>query len=81
MTKDGYQDRMRHETAKANGRIASGYEALAVEFRRRMRKADDKAQAAPTKGKQEALRRRSDLFGQAAKELEDKAVKLKASGA
>ncbi|SFG55404.1 hypothetical protein SAMN05192565_105162 [Methylobacterium gossipiicola] len=81
MAKDDYQDRVKRETAKTNGRIAADYEALATKFRARMRKADDKAQAAATKGKQEALRRRSDLFGQAAKELEDKVAKLKAAGA
>jgi len=81
MAKDKDQDRVRRETTKTNGRIATGYEALAVKFRARMRKADDKAQAAATRGKQEALRRRSELFGQAAKELEDKVAKLKAAGA
>lgn len=81
MAKDDDRDRVRRETARTNGRIAAGYEALAIKFRARMRKADDKAQAAATKGKQEALRRRSDLFGQAAKELEDKVAKLKAAGA
>jgi hypothetical protein len=81
MAKNRTQDRVKRETDETNARIATAYEKLLGKFRDRMRKADDKAQAAATKGKQEALRRRSELFGQAAKELEDKVAKLKASGA
>ncbi|GJD32395.1 hypothetical protein PMNALOAF_3664 [Methylobacterium adhaesivum] len=81
MAKNRTQDRVKRETDETNARIATAYEKLSGKFRDRMRKADDKAQAAATKGKQEALRRRSELFGQAAKELEDKVAKLKASGA
>lgn len=59
MAKDGTQDRMKRETSKTNARIAGAYEKLATKFRERMQKADDKAQAAEKKGKQETLCRLS----------------------
>ena len=77
MAKDKVQDHLKRETSETNGKIADAYEKLAAKFRRRSEKADDKAEATEKEGKQEALRRRSKLFGKAAKELEDKAVKLR----
>lgn len=68
---------MKLETAETNGRIADAFEKLATKLRGKSQKADEKAQAVAKKGKQEALRRRSELFGQPAKELEDKVSKLR----
>ncbi|MGU3661544.1 hypothetical protein [Methylobacterium fujisawaense] len=79
MAKDGDQDRVKREIQETNAKISDAYEKLAVKFRKRMDKADDKAQAAGKEGKREALRRRSELFGEAAKTLEDKVRKLKAA--
>jgi hypothetical protein len=79
MAKDGNQDRVKREISETNARIGDAYEKLAAKFRKRMRKADGKAKAAGKEGKQEALRRRSRLFGKAAKELEGKVRKLKAA--
>ena len=79
MAKDGNQDRVKRETSETNDKIAEAYGKLATKFRKRSEKADDKAEATEKEGKQEALRRRSKLFGKAAKELEDKVEKLKAA--
>lgn len=77
MAKDGDQERLKLETSETNGKIADAYEKLAAKFRKRSEKADDKAVATEKEGKQEALRRRSKLFGKAAKDLEDKVAKLR----
>lgn len=79
MATDDKQDRLKRETSETSGKIADAYEKLAAKFRKRSEKADDKAEATEKEGKQEALRRRSKLFGKAAKELEDKVAKLKAA--
>lgn len=79
MAKDGNQDRVKREISETNVKIGDAYEKLASKFRKRMDKADEKAKATGNEGKQEALRRRSKLFGKAAKELEDKVRKFKAA--
>ncbi|MCC0806204.1 hypothetical protein FPV16_08260 [Methylobacterium sp. W2] len=81
MAKNDHKDRLKLETTETNGKIAEASEKLAIRFRAKSQKADEKAQAAGKKGKQEVLRRRSELFGQAAKELEDKVAKLRKTAA
>lgn len=77
MAKDGDKDGLKLMALETNAKIADAYEKLAIKFREKSQKADDKAQGAEKKGKQEVLRRRSELFGQAAKELQDKVAKLR----
>jgi len=79
MAKDGNQDRVKREISETSAKIGDAYEKLAAKFRKRMGKADDKAKTTGKEGKQEALRRRSKLFGKAAKDLEEKVRKLKAA--
>lgn len=81
MAKDDQPDRVKRETTETNGKIAHAFEKLATKLREKSQKADEKVQAAAKKGKQEALRRRSELFGQSANELEDKVSKLRKTAA
>lgn len=76
MTKDPKPIDLKEETADITAKIAASYEKLAGKFRQKAQRAAEKVNDAKGEEKRALHRRRFELYGDAATDLEDRLRQL-----
>jgi predicted nucleic acid-binding Zn-ribbon protein len=80
MAKNGKPIDLKQETADISTKIAGSYEKLAGKFRQKAQHAAEKVKDAKNEEKRALYRRRFELYGDAATDLEDRLRQLQGSG-
>lgn len=71
---------LKQETADISAKIAASYEKLAGKFRQKAQRAAEKVKDTKGEEKRTLYRRRFELYGDAASDLEDRLRQLQGSG-
>lgn len=71
---------LKQETADISAKIAASYEKLAGKFRQKAQRAAEKVKDTKGEEKRALYRRRFELYGDAATDLEDRLRQLQGSG-
>lgn len=79
MAKNGKPIDLKQETADISAKIAASYEKLAGKFRQKAQRAAEKVRDAKGEEKRALYRRRFELYGDAANDLEDRLRQLQGS--
>lgn len=70
MTKPDAPSKLERDSAEVSAKITSGYEKLAAKFRMRSQRAAERFKTMKGKGKRAIHRRRFELYGDAAQDLD-----------